>query len=371
MPDREIDVVLMRGGTSKGVFVREGDVPPTGERRDEFLLALMGSPDPMQLEGLGGTHSSTSKVMLVAESRRADCDVEYTFAQVGVERALVDYAGNCGNLTAAVAAYAIDEGLVSVPDGDAQIVLFNTNTGRRIRASLRVHGGRAETEGSAINAGVPRSGSPIVTEYLEPAGALTGKLLPTGRARDSVDISGKTIELSVVDVSGAVVIARAEDLGIDADVAPAFVNARPTLLENLEVLRSAAGAMIGIAALGAPRLVLAAPPREHRTGQGRMIASNSHDLIVRAMSMQKMHHACPFTVVQSVAAAALIEGTIAHECASGFVGKEVRIAHPKGIAAAVVDGSFDSDPVTISSVAVMRTARRLLKGRAYVPLPVL
>src|SRR5271169_5959716 len=173
----------MRGGSSKGVFVRDEALPPPGLRRDELLLALMGSPDPMQIDGLGGTHSSTSKVVAVTASSRPECDVDYTFYQVGIERADVDASGNCGNLTSAVGPYAIDEGILRVVDGTAVVGLFNTNTQRRIVTRVPVENGRFAWSGDSHDDGVPGTAAPIQTDYLEPAGAVTGHLFPTGSPR--------------------------------------------------------------------------------------------------------------------------------------------------------------------------------------------
>jgi hypothetical protein len=197
---------MMRGGTSKGVFVREGDLPPAGRGRDGLLLRLMGSPDPMQLDGLGGSHSSTSKVVAVSPSDRQDTDVEYLFAQVGVDQAHVDYRGNCGNLTTAVGPYAIDEGLVRASGPGTRVRMLNRNTGSRIIAHVPVAGGRAATSGNCVVAGVPGSGAPVITEYLDPGGAVLGALLPTGSPLDVVRAprSGP-VEVSLVDVAGPVV----------------------------------------------------------------------------------------------------------------------------------------------------------------------
>jgi hypothetical protein len=183
-------IVVMRGGTSKGVFVRDADLPAAGPGRDTLLLRLMGSPDPMQLDGLGGSHSSTSKVVAVSRSDRPDTDVEYLFAQVGIDQALVDYRGNCGNLTTAVGPYAIDEGLVRVSGPVTPVRLLNRNTGTRIIAHVPIADGRAATSGDCAVAGVPGRGAPVITEYLDPAGAVLGALLPTGRARDIVTVPG-------------------------------------------------------------------------------------------------------------------------------------------------------------------------------------
>jgi 2-methylaconitate isomerase len=359
-------VVLMRGGTSKGVFVREGDLPAAGPRRDGLLLRLMGSPDPMQLDGLGGSHSSTSKVLAVSPSDRQDTDVEYLFTQVGIDQAHVDYRGNCGNLTTAVGPYAIDEGLVRASGPVTRVRMLNRTTGSRIIAHVPVADGQATTSGNCVVAGVPGSGAPVITEYLDPAGAVLGALLPTGSARDVVlaPRSGQ-VEFSLADVAGPVVFARATHLGLDPLPAPAAANADADLLGRLEELRGACAVLAGLAAdrdtaRGAspalPRLALVGDGHQDRPG----------DFSLRVLSMQRVHHACPVTVLLCAAAASLLPGTVPHQAArprdgGSAGGGTVLVAHPRGVAAATVRIGEGS----VHSVSITRTARRLLAGEAY------
>jgi 2-methylaconitate cis-trans-isomerase PrpF len=353
----------MRGGTSKGVFCHLDELPPDGPARDRFLLALMGSHDPMQLDGLGGTHSSTSKVMAVGPGRQPGTDVEYLFAQVGVDRPMVDYAGNCGNLTAAVGPYAFDEGLVEIDSASTrQLTLLNLNTGVRVRASFEVADGRAAWEGDCVIDGVPGSGAPVVTDYLDPAGSVTGKLFPTGSPKTVID----GLEVSLVDVATPYAFVRASDLGLSGAEAPDVLNADAQLLARLERLRAACGDAIGVASAAVPRLVLVSEPS---TPTGL----RSPDLRVRATSMQKVHHAAPITAALCTAAAVQLQGTVAADVAR--IGpthdgradpsprRIVRMEHPKGLVEASVE--FDGDRVR--AAGVVRTARRLLAGTAFVP----
>jgi 2-methylaconitate isomerase len=362
-----LPVVLMRGGTSKGVFVRECDLPAVGPDRDELLLRLMGSPDPMQLDGLGGSHSSTSKVVAMSVSDRPDCDVEYLFAQVGVDRSHVDYRGNCGNLTTAVGPYAIDEGLVPVSGAVTRVRLFNRNTGIRILAYVPVADGRAAVAGDCVVAGVPGTGAPVVTEYLEPAGAVLGSALATGRPCDMVAApGGDLVPVSLVDVGGPVAFVRAADLGLDPLPAPAAANADRDLLDRLEALRGACAVLAGLAASSTcARTASPALPRLALVG-GPDPAHGSH-LSLRVLSMQRMHHACPITVVMCAAAAAMLPGTVPSAAAPRLTAQAqgdttVLVAHPKGMVAATV--RMAAGPA-VRSVAVTRTARRLLAGQAY------
>lgn len=366
----------MRGGTSKGVFVREDDLPPSGPTRDRFVMALMGTPDPMQLDGLGGTHSSTSKLMALSAGT-AGHDIDYLFAQVGTDRPIVDYSGNCGNLTAAVAAYAVDEGFVRAREPITEVRMYNKNTRASVLARVPVRAGRARWDGDFVIAGVPGSGAALVTEYLDPAGVKTGALLPTGVPRQVLTTqSGDRVEVSLVDVAGPVVFVSPADLGIEAEIPPAAINADAALLVRLESIRAAAAVLLGLAtntsdaetrSPAAPRLALVDRPRTHRLADGRPIAVSEHDILVRAMSMQRAHHACPLTTAMCVASAARVPDTIAYRAAGGELGDVVRIAHPKGILDVGVRLETTGERLDVQSVSVTRTARRLLEGRAQLP----
>jgi 2-methylaconitate cis-trans-isomerase PrpF len=360
-------IVLMRGGTSKGVFVRDGDLPSAGPARDSLLLRLMGSPDPMQLDGLGGSHSSTSKVVAVSPSERPNIDVEYLFAQVGTDQAQVNYQGNCGNLTTAVGPYAIDEGLVRPSGPVTPVRMLNRNTGTRIIAHVPVADGRAATSGDCVVAGVPGTGAPVITEYLDPAGAVLGALLPTGCARDTVTVPGwGPVEVSLVDVAGPVAFARAADLGLDPLLDPAAANGDAGLLRRLEELRGTCAVLAGLAA-SRDTAATASPalPRLALVGDGH--AGRPGDFSLRALSMGRVHHACPMTVLMCAAAAARLPGTVPHAAALAREGLPesggaVSVAHHKGIATAAVRLG---DGAAVDSVSITRTARRLLTGEAY------
>lgn len=358
----ELPVVIMRGGTSKGVFCHLEELPADGPVRDRFLLSLMGSPDAMQLDGLGGTHSSTSKVMAVGPGREPGIDVEYLFAQVGVERPMVDYAGNCGNLTAAVGPYAIDEGLIAAEDlATRQLTLLNLNTGVRVRASVPIVDGRSAWEGDCVIDGVPGSGAPIVTDYLDPAGSVTGKLFPTGSPTTIID----GVQVSLIDVATPYAFVLAADVGLNGDESPEVLNADAGLLARLERLRSACGDAIGVASAAVPRLVLVSAPSS--TSAGEPVDRPMAHIRVRATSMQRFHHATPITAALCTGAAVHLDGTLASAVArqgpSSAPQRVVRMEHPKG----VVEATVELDGDTVRSAGVVRTARRLLAGTAYVP----
>jgi 2-methylaconitate isomerase len=344
----ELSVAIMRGGTSKGVFCHLGDLPTDPAERDRLLLRLMGSPDPMQLDGLGGTHSSTSKVMAVGPAARPGADVDYLFAQVAIDEAVVDLTGNCGNLTAAVGHYAVDEGLVPAQEPATTVRLRNLNTGVIIQATVPVAGGRAAWEGDTVIDGVPGTGAGLVTDYLDPAGSVTGKLFPTGTAAEEVD--GRPV--SIVDVSSPYVFTTAAAFGLSGTESPADLNVRSDLLAELEWLRAEAGRRIGVDSRAIPRLVLVSP---------------GHHLRVLATSMGRIHHAVPITGALCIGAAARLPGTVVfdmaqHGPAGGGPGPEVvRIEHPKG----AVEATVCLDGERVVSAGVVRTARRLLTGTAH------
>ncbi|WP_019928489.1 PrpF domain-containing protein [Nocardia sp. BMG111209] len=365
MSGNGIPAVLMRGGTSKGVFLHARDLPPAGPERDALVLDLLGSPDPMQIDGLGGTYSSTSKVMVV--DLEADGTVAYWFGQVGIDTPTVDWKGNCGNLTTAVAAFAVDEGLVPAVEPVTRVRMINGNTGVRIDAEVPVRDGHARVDGEQRVAGVPRPGAPIATHYLNPGGAVTGRLLPTGRARDVVELPDGPLELSLVDVTTAYVFVRAADLGVVPHARTvAEWNADRDLLHRIETAREAAAQLLGVVEKASdaaelspvvPRIVLVGPP------------SPAADLEVVAVSMGAVHRAAPMTAALCLAAAVRLPGTLPREYARVPTGA-LRIGHPLGtvdVLAEVRTGSAGTPEV--ASVGVVRTARRLMKGVAYPAVP--
>ncbi|WP_169816223.1 PrpF domain-containing protein [Nocardia miyunensis] len=360
--DNAIPATLMRGGTSKGLFLHSRDLPPAGALRDALILDLMGSPDPMQIDGLGGTYSSTSKVMIV-EPGPGEW-ISYWFGQVGIDQPVVDWRANCGNLTTAVAAFAVDEGLVPAVEPVTRVRLLNRNTGVRVEAEVPVHAGRARTEGAHRIAGVPRPGAPITTRYLDPGGSVTGRLLPTGSARDVLDLPGGSIELSLVDVTAAFAFVRAADLGVvPHSRTVAELNGDHALRDRVEEVRGAAAHLLGVVEKASaaevlsptvPRIVLVAPGRPPTS-----------DLEVTAVSMGAVHRAVPMTAALCLAAAAQLPGTIPHACAGAAAG-ELRIGHPLGTVSALADVRIGSGGcASVASVGVVRTARRLMSGAAY------
>lgn len=348
-----VPAVLMRGGTSKGVFLHARDVPAPGPELDDLLLRIMGSPDPLQIDGLGGTYSSTSKAVIV--DREGDT-ITYRFAQVAIDRPIVDWSGNCGNLTTAVAPFAIDEGLVEPGDGEARVLLRNLNTGVRVESTVEVEGGRARTEGQRAVAGVPGTGSPILTRYLSPAGSVLGTLLPAVMPTVRLPDGRASIEASIVDAAHPYVFVRAADVGLDGPLADApSRNSDTALLDRIEAIRAEAARLVARRLPDAP-LDSPAVPRivAVRRGEG------DETLAAIAFSMGKVHRALPMTAALCLAAAAHLDGSVVAECAAS-PSELVRIRHPRGVAPVLVDTTGDE----LRSLGVVRTARRLMEGRAF------
>ncbi len=379
MPLLALPAVFMRGGTSRAVMFHRRDLPERGGW-DPIFLAAMGSPDPhgRQLNGMGGGISSLSKVCILSPSERPDADVDYTFAQVQIREAAVDYRGNCGNMSSAVGPFAVDEGLVRT-DGDTAVVrIFNTNTGKIIRSTFPLVDGRAAVDGTMAIPGVAGTGAPVRLDFLSPGGAITGKLLPTGNAVDRLDVAGVgAIEVSMIDAAAACVFVRASDLGLTGTELPEALDADSVLLDRLQRIRRAAAVVMGIAAddaaagrgIGVPAIGFVAPPGAAPTLSGEMIAPGDVDLTARFISNGQPHRALPLTASLCTAVAARIEGTLPARALAAAPSRAVRIGMPSGVL--TVDADVSLTPATgwvAHSGALYRTARRLFDGRIYVPV---
>jgi 2-methylaconitate isomerase len=365
MTQRKVPAVYMRGGTSRCLVFHERDLPGPGPARDAVLLAALGSPDPngRQLDGLGGGISSLSKACIIGPPTLPGADVDYTFAQVEVRKAFVDYAGNCGNCSSSVGPFAIDEGLVTAHDGETIVRIHNTNTKKLIIAHVPVVNGAAAVRGDFELAGVAGRGARIALDFVDPGGAGTGRLLPTGRARDLV----AGIEVSCVDATNPVVYVRARDLGLTGTESPQAVDADHDVSGRLEKLRVEAGARMGLAESAAvPKIALVAAPAPYTALDGTPYGLHDFDVLGRAISMGNCHRAFPLTVAMCLAVAARIPGTIVQGCVANETG-DVRLGHPSGVLpiAACVDTAGGQPRA--ETVTVYRSARRLMEGFVRVP----
>jgi len=365
MTQRRIPAVYMRGGTSRCLVFHDKDLPGPGAERDRILLAALGSPDPYgrQLDGIGGGISSLSKACIIGPSSHPDAQVDYTFAQVEVSRPVVDYKGNCGNCSSSVGPFAIDERLVPARDGVTQVRVHNTNTRKIIVAHVPVEHGEAAATGDFELAGVAGLGARIALDFLEPGGAGTGRLLPSGSVREVID----GVEASLVDATNAMVFVRAKDLGLTGTESPTAIDADRELTARLERIRVEAGVRMGLTGSAAvPKVAMIAPPTAFTGLDGVAYGPGAADVIGRVMSMGNCHRAFALTAAMCVAVAARIEGTVVHEAVGNRTG-DVRLGHPSGvlpIAAAV--GTKGGAPWA-EKVTVYRTARRLMEGFVRVP----
>jgi len=379
MPLLALPAVFMRGGTSRAIMFHARDLPDRSAW-DPIFLAAMGSPDPngRQLNGMGGGISSLSKVCILAPSPREDADIDYTFAQVQIREAAVDYRGNCGNMSSAVGPFAVDEGIVR-PNGDTAVVrIFNTNTKKIIRSTFPLLDGRAAVDGDLAIPGVAGTGAPVRLDFLTPGGATTGKLLPTGQPVDVLDVPGiGPIEVSMVDAANACVFVRAADLGLTGRELPDALDADKALLDKLQRIRRAASVAMGIARddtearsiAAVPLVGFVAPPMDAPTLSGDPVAATQIDLTARFISSGQPHRALPLTASLCTAVAARIAGTVANQAlGAGASAGPVRIGMPSGIL--TVDADVAQDAAgrwQAHSGAFYRTARRLFDGRVYVP----
>jgi 2-methylaconitate cis-trans-isomerase PrpF len=371
--------VQMRGGTSKGLYFHADDLPGPGAARDRLLQRLMGAPDVLEIDGLGGSRPITSKVAIITRSDRDDADVDYTFAQVNISQAGVFYGGNCGNISSGVGPFSIDEGLVPVSDGTTRVRIYNTNTDAVIIADVPVHNGRAKIEGDFSVPGVPGTGAEIAMNWVGTVGAKTGHLLPTGNAADTITLeNGKAVEISIVDAANPLVFLHADEFGIDGSELADAIDSNTTLLSMVNEARGKAACLIGMCtdwqkvdeeSPGLPIPALIAPPKNYATLSGTTAHAPDMDARVRVIFMGKLHESVPGTGSICLAAASRIPGSVVHKLATMHDEDRFRIGHPSGITPTKVTArAIDESPhVTFDVLGFSRTARRLMDSNAYVP----
>ena len=373
-----VPAVVMRGGTSKALFFHSRDLPSDPATRDAFILAAYGSPDPYrrQIDGMGGATSTTSKVAVISDGRHLGVDVLYDFGQVAIDAPLIDRRGNCGNISSAVGPFAVDEGLVEVTAPVTRVRFLNVNTNKVIVAHVPTRDGHFDSIGDFQLPGVPGGGACIQLDYIDPAGAVTGSLLPTGRVRDELDVPGLgTIPVSIVDAANPLVFVRWDSLGLTGVEQPEDIDADVELLARIERVRGCAAVLAGIAASAAeassdvpsvPKLALVGSPRAYRVANGAVLPAEAMTLRAAMMSMGRLHRSYPLTGAICTAVATAIPGTIAADAAGG-ARRTCDIGHPAGVLPMAADVVEDGDRWQVPSVAGFRTARRLMEGHVLVP----
>ena len=380
MKSSPIRCVIMRGGTSKALFLREGDLPRDPALRHQVILALFGSPDRRQIDGLGGADPLTSKLAIIGPPRKPDVDIDYTFAQVEIAEPVVDLRSLCGNISSAVGHYAVYEGLVRAVEPVTVVRAYNTNLDRVLRIEVPVCDGKPVDTGDYAIPGVPGTGARIQLDLGDTAGGATGRLLPTGSPVDRLPVEGLgTLEVSLVDIGNAHVFVRAADVGMRGDESPDEIDRSPALLERLERIRSAAAFRMGMISApsrgkaespATPIIGVVSPPKDYPRylGEGQVLAAEV-DVVSRLMYMQVTHKTYSGTSTACTGVAAHVPGTVVHEVlrpeARGAVA--LRIGHPAGVIETESQVEFGPEGPKVLRATLGRTARRLMEGYAFVP----
>lgn len=364
--------VYMRGGTSKAVFFHEKDLPEDKSLWDDIFLKVMGTPDVKQIDGMGGTVSSTSKIAIIAPSNKPGVDVEYTFRQVDIVIPRVDGSANCGNISSAVGPFAIDEGLVPAVEPITVVRVLNTNTNKIIEEHVRVEDGHAMVHGNEVIQGVPGTGSCIDMYFEDPAGSKTGKLFPTGQKKEVFDVPGYgPAEVTVLDCSNPMVFIKASDLGIKGSELTEL-NQNKDVMEHIERIRGIAAVKCGFVekwedartkSTSAPKVSIVSAPQDYINMDGNEVKADTMDLCCRAISVGALHKAYPMTVAVGTGAAARIPGTIVNEIVKPAPDQDIiRLGHASGVTE--VDVKMGGEKVIKGGVT--RTARRIMDGWVYV-----
>lgn len=372
-------VVIMRAGTSKGIFIKDTDLPQDSNERDQIVLKIFGSPDIRQIDGLGGADPLTSKLAIIGASTREDADVDYTFGQVSYTAAKIDYSGNCGNISAGVAPFAVDEGLVKAVEPITTVRVHNTNTGKILVEKVEVLNGKAKVKGDYSIAGVPGTGSPISIDFSDTQGSVTGKLLPTGNVVDKIQVNGYgEIDASLVDAANPVVFIKAEDIGLGGTETPREIDENKDLLKTLEEIRGKATVMMGLVDCwekaveevpAFPMIAIVSPAKSYKDfTKGKQIDESELDFVSRLMFMQVVHKTYAGTATICTGAAARIKGTVVNQVmVEGNKGNQdvLRIGHPAGIITIDVAARESEEGWSLDKAVIERTARRIMDGCCY------
>jgi probable AcnD-accessory protein PrpF len=390
-PQIKIPATYMRGGTSKGVFFRLQDLPKAaqvpGEARDKLLMRVIGSPDPYakQIDGMGGATSSTSKTVIVAPSTRPDHDVDYLFGQVAIDKPFVDWSGNCGNLSAAIGPYAISNGFIPaerIPDkGMVTIRIWQANIGKTIVAHVPVTNGQVQETGDFELDGVTFPAAEVQLEFMDPAaeaegGEGSGAMFPTGNLIDELDVPGVgTLRATMINAGIPTIFVNAADIGYKGTELQDDINGDPKALAMFELIRAYGAMRMGLITQveeaarrqHTPKVAFVAPPADYLASSGRQVKAADIDLLVRALSMGKLHHAMMGTAAVAIGTAAAIPGTLVSLAAGGRAHEAVRFGHPSGTLRVGAQAQlFDGDWIVTKAV-MSRSARVLMEGWVRIP----
>ena len=389
-PQIKIPATYIRGGTSKGVFFRLLDLPEAcqqpGEARDKLLLRVIGSPDPYgkQIDGMGGATSSTSKTVILAKSSRPDHDVDYLFGQVSIDKAFVDWSGNCGNLSAAVGAFAISGGLVDaarVPkDGMATVRVWQVNIGKTIIAHVPMSNGEVQETGDFELDGVTFPAAEVQLEFLDPAdegeGDAGGSMFPTGNLVDDLEVPGVgTLKATMINAGIPTIFVNAEAIGYTGTELQEAINGDSKALAMFETIRAYGALRMGLIKdvdeatkrQHTPKIAFVAKPVDYVSSSGKTVAAGDVDLLVRALSMGKLHHAMMGTAAVAIGTAAAVPGTLVNLAAGGGERNAVRFGHPSGTLRVGAEAKQVDGQWTVTKAIMSRSARVLMEGWVRVP----
>ncbi|MFG0721127.1 2-methylaconitate cis-trans isomerase PrpF [Pseudomonas sp. GLN_6] len=387
-PQIKIPATYMRGGTSKGVFFRLQDLPPScqvpGAARDKLFMRVIGSPDPYaaQIDGMGGATSSTSKCVILSKSSQPDHDVDYLYGQVSIDKAFVDWSGNCGNLSTGAGAFAIHAGLLDparvLENGVCVVRIWQANIQKTIIAHVPVSNGQVQETGDFELDGVTFPAAEIVLEFLDPSddGEEGGSMFPTGNLVDELEVPGVgTFKATMITAGIPTIFVNAEDIGYSGTELREQINGDPEQLTRFEKIRVAGALRMGLIKSAeeaqtrqhTPKIAFVSPPKNYQASSGKAIAAGEVDLLVRALSMGKLHHAMMGTCAVAIGTAAAIPGTLVNLAAGGGEREAVRFGHPSGTLrvgaqAGLVDGQW-----TVTKAIMSRSARILMEGWVRVP----
>jgi len=385
MKQLRIPAVYMRGGTSKGVFFQAQDLPGDPATRDRLLLRVIGSPDRYgkHTDGMGGATSSTSKVVILSKSEREGCDVDYWFGQVAIDAPVIDWSGNCGNLSAAVGACALGMGLVEGPaDGTATVRIWQANIGKVIVNHVPMRGGEVLELGDFELDGVAFPAAEVKVEFLDPAadegdGAGGGAMFPTGNRIDRLEVPGVGgIEATLINAGNPTIFVDAASLGLKGTELQGDINGDKALLKRVEAVRALGAVAMGLVATPqeaterrphTPKLAFVAKPAAYTASDGKRIEAGAIDLLARIFSMGVLHHAMTGTGAVAIAAAAAIPGTIVSRVAPAGADGRIRFGHPSGTLSVGAEAREEGGQWTVSKVMMSRSARRLMEGWVRVP----
>ncbi|USD37472.1 2-methylaconitate cis-trans isomerase PrpF [Ferrimonas sp. SCSIO 43195] len=383
LPQLRVAATYMRGGTSKGVFFALNDLPEAarvpGPARDALLLRVIGSPDPYgkQIDGMGGATSSTSKTVILSASERADHDVDYLFGQVAIDRPFVDWSGNCGNLTAAVGAFAISNGLVAadrIPrNGQATVRIWQANIEKTIIARVPIRDGQVQESGDFELDGVTFPAAEVEVAFADPG---DGDLFPTGRVVDRLEVPGiGQFDATLINAGIPTLFLRAEDLGYRGTELQDAINGDAEALARFETIRAYGAVRMGL--IGhideaaqrqhTPKIAFVAPAASYQASSGKLVEADAIDLTVRALSMGKLHHAMMGTAAVAIGAAAAVPGTLVNLAAGGGERDSVRFGHPSGTLKVGASAQQRQQQWHIDAATMSRSARVLMEGWVRLP----